>query len=122
MTIIASQSIWFRKSRATAYSSLNPCDVRSPEMTTTSGSSSFVSVIARSRRLGRKNCCPQCRSESWTIAKGRACPSMGGRLEHPAHGVVEGGRDERRHRQGQQPGDDDVPGDAPLDRRQPADG
>jgi hypothetical protein len=40
-------------------------------MTTTSGASSFVSAIARSRRFGRKNCCPQWRSDSWTIVKGR---------------------------------------------------
>jgi hypothetical protein len=44
------------------------------EITTTSGSSSFVSAIARSSRLGRKNCCPQCRSDSWTIVKGRPVP------------------------------------------------
>jgi Zn finger protein HypA/HybF involved in hydrogenase expression len=56
------------------YSSLKPCDVRSPEITTTSGASSFVSAIARSSRLGRKNCCPQCRSDSWTIVKGRPVP------------------------------------------------
>src|SRR5690348_2570370 len=31
------------------------------------GSISFVSAIARSRCCGRKNCCPQCRSESCTI-------------------------------------------------------
>jgi hypothetical protein len=41
--------------------------VRSPEQTTTSGSRSLTSVIARSSRFGRKNCVPQCRSEIWTI-------------------------------------------------------
>src|SRR5215831_14864116 len=67
MTTIALHSIWFRYSRASTNSSLKPFVVRSPEITTTSGSISFTSAIARSRCCGRKNCCPQWRSESWAI-------------------------------------------------------
>src|SRR3954469_6694867 len=37
---------------------------------TMSGWTSLISEIARSRRLGRKYCFPQCRSESWTIVNG----------------------------------------------------
>src|SRR5579859_381902 len=66
MTTTFSHSIVSRYRFASAYSSLNPCVVRSPETMTTSGTSSFTSAIARSSRFGKKNCVPQCRSESWT--------------------------------------------------------
>src|SRR5690349_14071937 len=118
MTIIEWHSIRLRKSLATAYSSLNPCEVRSPETTTTSGWSSFVSAIARSSRLGRKNCWPQCRSDSWTIVKGRSEPSIRRSLEDRAHRVIERGRDKPRRGQRQDPGDENVPGDAPAHRRE----
>src|SRR4051794_19731038 len=116
MTTRCLHSISSRYRRASAYSSLNPCDVRSPEQTTTSGFRSLTSVIARSRRSGRKNCCPQWRSLSWAIVN-----ATGRTLEDPAHGVVEKRRDEGGGGQRQQPGDDDVAGDAPLDGVQPAD-
>src|SRR5215467_13395237 len=64
---MALHSMRFRYSRASTYSSLKPFEVRSPEITTTSGTSSFTSAIARSRCCGRKNCVPQWRSESCTI-------------------------------------------------------
>src|SRR5690349_23570354 len=118
MTIIESHSMRLRKSLATAYSSLNPCEVRSPEMTTTSGWSSFVSAIARSSRLGRKNCWPQWRSDSWTIVKGRSEPSIRRSLEDRAHRVIERGGDEPRRGQRQEPGDEDVPGDTPAHGRE----
>ena len=62
-----SQAIVSTYSLASAYSSLKPKVVRSPEMTTMSGSMSLTYVIARSSRFGRKNWVPQCRSEICTI-------------------------------------------------------
>src|SRR4051794_21269144 len=67
MTTTFLHAIPSRYSFASAYSSLNPCEVRSPEQTTMSGCRSLISVIARSSSSGRKNCCPQCRSLSWAI-------------------------------------------------------
>src|SRR4051794_37703256 len=116
MTTRFLHSISSRYRRASAYSSLKPCEVRSPEQTTTSGSRSLTSVMARSRRSGRKNCCPQWRSLSWAIVK-----ATGRTLEDPAHRVVENRRDEGRGGQRQQPRDHDVPGHAPLDGVQAAD-
>src|SRR5215471_12461125 len=57
-----------------------------------SGSDSFTSAIARSRCCGRKNCCPQCRSDSCTIRniRGRLRVSASKRqreeaLDHRVH-------------------------------------
>src|SRR5207247_3676175 len=90
------------------------------ERTATSGSSAFVSAIARASRVGRKNCGPQCRSDSWTIVKGRLVPtsSMPESLEDPAQGVVQRGRDETGGRQRQQPGEENVAGETPADGRE----
>src|SRR3954447_3157715 len=117
MTTSASHSIASMYRLASAYSSLNPCEVRSPEQTTMSGFRSLISVIARSSRSGRKNCCPQWRSLSCAIVN-----DMAGSLEDPAHGVVHRRRDEGRGRERQQPGDDDVAGHTPLDGAQSANG
>src|SRR4051794_2221607 len=117
------------------YSSLNPCEVRSPEITTMSGSISFTSAIARSRCCGRKNCCPQCRSESWTIlniagrliareaaprslgarkrfaierhASGRRAQLFARQLEDPVHRVVQAGRNKPRGGDREKPCEDD---------------
>src|SRR3954451_4903460 len=98
MTTSESHSIASMYFFASAYSSLNPCEVRSPETTTTSGFRSLISVIARSSRSGRKNCCPQWRSLSWAIVK--ATP---GTLEDPAHRVVHGRGDGGGTRDREQP-------------------
>src|SRR3954465_10282548 len=109
MTTSESHSIASMYRLASAYSSLNPCEVRSPEQTTMSGFRSLISVIARSSRSGRKNCCPQWRSLSCAIVN-----DMAWTLEDPAHRVVERARDERRGGQRQQPGGHDVARDAPA--------
>src|SRR5436305_13006625 len=106
MTTSDLHSIWSRYRRASAYSSLNPCEVRSQEQTTTSGRRSLISTIARSKRSGRKNCCPQWRSLSCAIVK-----STAQNLEDPAHRVEHQRRNDARRRQGEQPGDADVAGD-----------
>src|SRR5436305_3653058 len=103
MTTSDLHSIWSRYRRASAYSSLKPCEVRSPEQTTTSGFRSLTSTIARSRRSGRKNCCPQCRSLSCAIVKVTAW-----NLEDPAHRVEEQGRHDPGCGKRQQPGGGDV--------------
>src|SRR3954470_18884644 len=108
MTTSASHSIASRYRFASAYSSLNPCEVRSPEQTTMSGRRSLISTIARSSRSGRKNCCPQWRSLSCAIVKLTQWT-----LEDPAHRVVERARDERRGGERQKPGDADVARHAP---------
>src|SRR6185437_13363167 len=102
MTTSESHSIWLRYRRASAYSSLKPWDVRSPEQTTTSGLTSLTSTIARSSRSGRKNCCPQWRSLSCAIVK-----VIAGNLEDPAHRVEQQRGDEPGRRQRQEPGDED---------------
>ena len=61
---------------ASAYSSLNPNVVRSPEQTTTSGCSSLISEIARSSRFGTKYGPPQWRSESWAMTKDSAAAAI----------------------------------------------
>src|SRR4051812_49878637 len=114
MTTSESHSIASRYRRASAYSSLNPCEVRSPEQTTTSGLRSLISTIARSKRSGRKNCCPQWRSLSCAIVKFTAQ-----NLEDPAHRVEEQRCDSRGTRDRQEPAGDDRPRDPPADRREP---
>src|SRR5262245_35980911 len=75
MTTRCSQSIVSMYSWACAYSCLKPNVVRSPEQTTRSGSSSLISAIARSSRLGTKCCPPQWGSERWAMvnALGAMC-------------------------------------------------
>src|SRR3954449_9499079 len=109
MTTSDSHSIESRYRLASAYSSLKPCEVRSPEQMTTSGFRSLISVIARSSRSGRKNCCPQWRSLSCAIVN-----DICWTLEDPTHGVVQRGCDQGGGGQRQEPGGDDAPGNAPL--------
>src|SRR5437870_2843801 len=121
MTTIDSHSIVSRYSCAISYSGRKPCEVRSPEMTTRSGPSSLTSAIARSSRSGRKNCCPQWRSESWTIVKvvPVAIGQLYARSEEPANRVEAGGGREPGGRDRQQPGEHDVARDAPAHGREP---
>src|ERR687887_2788001 len=73
MTTSDSHAILSRYSRACWYSGRKPNVVRSPEQTTTSGSRSLISSMARSRRLGTKYGPPQCKSEIWAIRKQPSC-------------------------------------------------
>ena len=78
-----SQLMRSRYERATWYSCLNPKVVRSPEQITTSGSNSFTSEIARSRRFASKYGPPQWRSERWAMRNRRSPSAIVHSLRRP---------------------------------------
>ena len=81
MTTRRLQWIMFRYSRAWRYSCLKPNVVRSPEQITIAGSSSLISEIARSIRLGTKFGSPQWMSERWAIVNVLVEPSRPAMVE-----------------------------------------